>query len=123
MVVVSLVFFIGKKSAFLTCVEHINRMLGSYLIANLLLTINGPRRVITCFRGPPEETLGYSSSLRIGREQHVPDSSNHSPCLIKLFNSRQTTQQTTQHTTQHNTAQHSTAQHSTAQHSTAQHST
>ena len=25
------------------------------------------------------------SSLRIGREQHVPDSSNHSPCLIKLF--------------------------------------
>ena len=23
--------------------------------------------------------------VRIGREQHVPDSSNHSPCLIKLF--------------------------------------
>ena len=26
-------------------------------------------------------------SLRTGREQHVPDSSSHSLCLIKLFNS------------------------------------
>ena len=38
------------------------------------------------------------SSLRIGREQHVLDSSHHSPCLRKLFNSR--------HTAQHSTAQH-----------------
>ena len=29
-------------------------------------------------------------SLRIGREQHVPDSCNHSLCLIKLFNSTST---------------------------------
>ena len=32
------------------------------------------------------------SCLRTGREQHVPDSSNHSPCLINLFNSRHMTQ-------------------------------
>ena len=34
--------------------------------------------------------------LRIGREQHVLDSSNHSPCLIKLLNSRHMTQRHTQ---------------------------
>ena len=35
-----------------------------------------------------KETFGSFpfSSLRIGREQHVPDSPNHSLCLIKLFN-------------------------------------
>ena len=57
-VVVSLVFFIGKTIDFLTFVEHINRMLGPSLIANFLLTMNGPRRVITCSRGSPKETLG-----------------------------------------------------------------
>ena len=36
-----------------------------------------------------KETLGSFpfSSLRIGREQHVPDSSNHSPYLMKLSSS------------------------------------
>ena len=54
-----------------------------------------------------------SFSLRIGREQHVAQSSIYSLHLNTLSNSRHMTQQ-------HSTAQHSTAQHST---STAQHST
>ena len=39
------------------------------------------------FRGSPKATLGSYpfQVLRIGREQHVPDSSNQSLCLIKLF--------------------------------------
>ena len=55
--------------------------------SSVLLTKVCPHRVITCFRGSPKETLGSNpfSSLRIGREQHVPDSSNHSLCLMKLF--------------------------------------
>ena len=38
-------------------------------------------------RGSPKETLGSYTffNLRIDREQHVPDSSNHSLYLIKLF--------------------------------------
>ena len=48
--------FIGKTCDFLTFVEHLNRMLVSSLIANLLLTKNGPRRVINCPRGSPKET-------------------------------------------------------------------
>ena len=43
-VVVSLVVFIGKKSECLTHLEHLNRTLGSSLIANFLLTMNGPHR-------------------------------------------------------------------------------
>ena len=35
------------KQVFLSFIEHINRTLGSSLIANFLLTMNGPRRVIT----------------------------------------------------------------------------
>ena len=42
-------------------------------------------------RDPKVQSFAFSS-LRIGREQHVPDSSNHSPCPIKLFNSRHMTQ-------------------------------
>ena len=57
-VVVSFVFFIGKISQFGTFLGHLNRMLGSSLIANFLLTLIGPRGVITCFRGSPKETLG-----------------------------------------------------------------
>ena len=49
-VVVSLVFFIGKTSVILTFLEHLNRTLGSSLIANFLLTKNFPHRVITYFR-------------------------------------------------------------------------
>ena len=45
--------FIGKTSAFLTFVEHLNRTSGSSLIATFLLTMNGPRRVVTCPRGSP----------------------------------------------------------------------
>ena len=48
---------------------------------------NGPRRVITCSRGTPKRNHWKLSilSLRRGREQHVPDSSNHSLYLMKLF--------------------------------------
>ena len=49
-----------------------------------------PRGVITCFRSSPKVTTGCCpcSSLRIDREQHVPDSSSHSLCLIKLLSNR-----------------------------------
>ena len=48
--------------------------------SSVLLTKNWPRRVITWFRGSPKVTTGSYpfSSLRKGREQHVPNSSNHS---------------------------------------------
>ena len=59
-VVVSLVFFIGKTSAFLMFVEHHLRMLGSFLIANFLLAMNGPRGVITCPRGSTKAKLDLS---------------------------------------------------------------
>ena len=63
--------------------------------------------------------------LRIGREQHVAESSNHSLHLNTLFNSRHMTQRHTHRhsTTEHNTAQQSTEQHSTIQHNNAQHNT
>ena len=50
---------------------------------------NHARMVITCFRGSPKKTFRSfpCSSLRKDREQHVPDSSNHSLYLIKLFTS------------------------------------
>ena len=41
-------------------------------------------------RGSPKETkesYPFFVSLREGRQQHVPDSSNHSLYLMKLFNS------------------------------------
>ena len=55
----------------------------------ILLTKKSPRRVITCFRGSPKVTTGCCpcSSLRIDREQHVSDSSNHSLYLTKLLSS------------------------------------
>ena len=55
----------------------------------VLLTTNGPRRLITCPRGSPKVSCWIlpNLSLRIGREQHFPDFSNHSLYLIKLFNS------------------------------------
>ena len=78
------------------------------------------------FRGSPKKSLRVFtfSSLRRSREQHVPDSSNHSLLLNALFNSRHMTQRHTQ-TRTHNTTTYSNTQHSTAtaQHSTAQHST
>ena len=43
-----------------------------------LLAMNGPRSVITCSRGSPEISTGSTHfQVRTGREQHVPDSSNH----------------------------------------------
>ena len=56
---------------------------------SVLLTKICPRRVITCFRGSPKVTTGCCpcSSLRIDRERHVPDSSNHSLYLTKLSSS------------------------------------
>ena len=52
--------FIGKTSDFLTCLEHPKRMLGSSLIANFLLTMNGPRmgyHVLQKFTKEPLESL------------------------------------------------------------------
>ena len=44
-------FFFQKKKTFL---GHLNWMLGSLLIASLLLSEIGPRRVLTHFRGSPK---------------------------------------------------------------------
>ena len=57
--------------------------------SSVLLTKICPRRVITCFRGSPKKPLVLSHflGLRISREQHVADSSNHSPYLMKLLSS------------------------------------
>ena len=61
---------------------------GGRVSSPVLLTKNGPRRVSTCPRGSPKVTTGcYPLSLRIGREQHVPDSSSHSLYLMKLLGS------------------------------------
>ena len=45
----------------------------------------GPRWVITCSRGSPKVNTGWYSfkSLRTGREQHAPDSSNQSCYLLR----------------------------------------
>ena len=55
-------------------------MLGSCLIAIFMLTEIGPLRVITCSRGSTEVSTGSYpfEVLSIGREQHVPDSTNQS---------------------------------------------
>ena len=58
-IVISLVFLIGETSECWTCLEHLNRMLGSSLIANFLLVMNGPHGLITCFRGSPKVTLNF----------------------------------------------------------------
>ena len=52
--------FNRKTSECLTCLEHLNRMLGSSLIANFLLAMNGPHRFITCFRSSPKVTLNLT---------------------------------------------------------------
>ena len=80
-VVVSLVFFIGKKLVIFEHVEqHLDSMSGSCLIANFLLTKIGPRSYHLLERLTKVTTGSFPfSSLRIGREQHVLDSSNHSP--------------------------------------------
>ena len=46
-----------QMSTRMRALEHLNPMLSSSLIANFLLTMNGRRRVITCFRGSPKETV------------------------------------------------------------------
>ena len=86
--------FLPRKQLFLIMFMSILTGCWVHLLSPIfLLAMNGPRTVITCFRGSPKETLGSFafSSLRISREHHVPDSSNHSPSLIKLFNSRHMT--------------------------------
>ena len=59
--------------------QHRSPMLGSSFIANFRLTMNGPRGVITCSRGlnGSNHWILQISSLRMGREQHVPEFSNH----------------------------------------------
>ena len=59
--------------------QHLNFVFGSCFIATFLLAMNGPRGVITCSRGlnGSNHWILHISNLRMGREQHVPDSSNH----------------------------------------------
>ena len=53
---------------------------------SVMLTMNGPRRYHLLERFTERTPwILQISSLRIGREQHVPDSSNHSLFLLKLF--------------------------------------
>ena len=60
--------------------QHINPMSGSCLIANFLLTKIGPRSYHLLERLTKVTTGSFPfSSLRIGREQQVLDSSNHTP--------------------------------------------
>ena len=53
------------------------------------VTKKSPRRILTCAREVRQRNPWMLPilSLRIDREQHVPDSSNQSLYLIKLFNS------------------------------------
>ena len=57
--------------------------------SSVLLAKICSRRLITSLQRFTKEPLGPFpfSSLRIGREQHVPDSSNHSLYLMKLLSS------------------------------------
>ena len=84
--------------------------------------------VITCSRGSPKETSGCYKfqGLRTGREQHVPESSDHSLYLIKLFNFRNFEEtaesvlsadtHTPTHTNTHNTPQDTTPHHNATHH-------
>ena len=49
--------FSSVKQVFFDILEHLNRMLGSPLVANFLLTNICPHRVITVPRGSPKVTL------------------------------------------------------------------
>ena len=73
--------FSSKKLVICEHVEqHLNPMSGSCLVANLLLTKIGQRSYHLLERLTKVTTGSFPfSSLRIGREQHVLDSSNHSP--------------------------------------------
>ena len=58
--------------------QHLNPVSGSCLIANFVLTKIGPRSYHLLERLTKVTTGSFPfSSLRIGREQHVLDSSNH----------------------------------------------
>ena len=48
-----------------------------------------PRGVVTCSRGSPKQPLDVThfKVMRVGRAQHVPDSSNHSHSLMDLLSS------------------------------------
>ena len=124
------------KQVFFDILEHLNRMLGSSLIANFLLTMNGPRRVITCFRGSPKETARSYPILRIGRalslDAPLLPVAMYSSCsfLFFLFFYDQTMKGTTtqgqrpprqrhvDHTTNHPTNQQRRATHDMTQHHT-----
>ena len=74
------VFHRNKLVIFEHVEQHLKPMSGSCLIANFLLTKIGPRCYHLLERLTKVSTGSFPfSSLRIGREQHVLDSSNHSP--------------------------------------------
>ena len=54
--------------------EHLNSMLGSFLIVTFLLTV---RRSTSSYHTQTKES--YIQSLRIGREQHIADLSDQVP--------------------------------------------
>ena len=72
--------FLSRKQGFLSLWSStLTPLLGSSFIANFLLAIKGPCGVVTCSRGSQEVTTG-SYPFKVGewgREQHVPESSNH----------------------------------------------
>ena len=55
------VFHRENKFFFANIEQHLNSMFRSCLIANFLLTTNGPRRVVTCTKGSPTVTTGSYS--------------------------------------------------------------
>ena len=81
--------FHSVKQVFLTFLERLKRMLGSSLIDNFLFSMNGPHMGYHVLQRFTKETLESLPilSLRIGRTRNVPDSTNHSLYLTKLFNS------------------------------------
>ena len=93
---ISLLFFSQKKSCARVAGIHGTFRIHTESVLSLHTAViassayqESPRGVITCIRGSPKVTTECCpcSSLRRDREQHVPDSSNHSLCLIKLLSS------------------------------------
>ena len=67
--------------------QHFNPMLGSSFITNFLLTMNGVELSLAREVHQSNHWILPIWSLRKVREQRVPESSNHSRFLMKLFSS------------------------------------
>ena len=85
-------------------------MLGSSLLANFLLTMNGPRRVTTCFRGSPKLTTG-SYPFEEWSEDNTFHALSNSTLNRRTLRSRPIATDRQQHTHTHHATLHHTAPH------------